>query len=142
LVALTPELIIAPGPQAALAFVSAAAQHADAIMVFGDPLFNFQAPRVVALAAEHHLPAMYLFRQFAKGGLVVYGPDLSDLVRHAAGYVDEILKGTKPSDLPVKQPTKFEPVINFLAAMHESAVGTKPTPDAVAACLLLRDQRT
>ena len=55
------------------AFASAAAQHADAIIVLGDPLTNFQAPRVVALAAEHHLPAIYLFRQFANGGLIVYG---------------------------------------------------------------------
>ena len=99
-----------------IAFASAAAQHADAIMVFGDRLFNLQAPRVVALAAEHHLPAIYLFRQFAKGGLVVYGPDLADLFHRAGGYVDKILKGTKPSDLPVEQPTKFELVINMKTA--------------------------
>jgi putative ABC transport system substrate-binding protein len=98
------------------AFASAAAQHADAIMVFADPLMNFQAPRVVALAAEHHLPASYLFRQFANGGLVVYGPQLSDLYRRAGAYVDKILKGTKPSDLPVEQPTKFELVINMKTA--------------------------
>jgi putative tryptophan/tyrosine transport system substrate-binding protein len=95
-----------------IAFASAAAQHADAIMVLGDNLFNFQAPRVVALAAEHHLPALYFFRQFAKDGLVVYGPQLPDLFRRAGGYVDKILKGTKPSDLPVEQPTKFELVVN------------------------------
>jgi putative ABC transport system substrate-binding protein len=98
------------------AFASAAAQHADAVLVFGDPLFNFQSPRVVALAAEHHLPAAYLFRQFANGGLVVYGPRLPDLFRRAGGYVDKILKGTKPSDLPVEQPTKFELVINMKTA--------------------------
>jgi putative ABC transport system substrate-binding protein len=99
-----------------IAFASAAAQHADAILVFGDRLFDFQSPRVVALAAEHHLPAMYLFRQFAKGGLIVYGPRLPDLFRRAGGYVDKILKGTKPSDLPVEQPTKFELVINMKTA--------------------------
>jgi putative tryptophan/tyrosine transport system substrate-binding protein len=99
-----------------IAFASAAAQHADAIMVFGDFLFNSQAPRVVALAAEHHLPAIYLFRQFANGGLIVYGPHLVDLIHRAAGYVDKILKGTKPSDLPVEQPTKFELVINMKTA--------------------------
>ena len=99
-----------------MAFASAAAQHADAIMVFADPLTNFQAPRVVALAAEHHLPASYLFRQFANGGLVVYGPHLADLFHRAGGYVDKILKGTKPSDLPVEQPTKFELVINMKTA--------------------------
>ena len=99
-----------------IAFASAAAQHADAIMVFADPLTNFQAPRVVALAAEHQLPASYLFRQFANGGLVVYGPHLADLFHRAGGYVDKILKGTKPSDLPVEQPTKFELVINMKTA--------------------------
>ena len=99
-----------------MAFASAAAQHADAIMVFADPLTNFQAPRVVALAAEHHLPAIYLFRQFANGGLIVYGPDIADLFHRAGGYVDKILKGTKPSDLPVEQPTKFELVINMKTA--------------------------
>ena len=99
-----------------IAFASAAAQHADAIIVLGDPLTNFQAPRVVALAAEHHLPASFLFRQFANGGLVVYGPHLADLFHRAGGYVDKILKGTKPSDLPVEQPTKFELVINMKTA--------------------------
>jgi putative ABC transport system substrate-binding protein len=98
------------------AFASAAAQHADAIIVFGDALTNIEAPRVVALAAAHHLPAIYLFRQFANGGLVVYGPDIFDLLRRAGGYVDKILKGTKPSDLPVEQPTKFELVINMKTA--------------------------
>ena len=100
-----------------VAFASAFAQRADAIIVLGDYLTTIiHWSRVVALAAEHHLPAIYPFRQFAKGGLVVYGPDLSDLVRHAAGYVDKILKGTKPSDLPIEQPTKFELVINMKTA--------------------------
>jgi putative tryptophan/tyrosine transport system substrate-binding protein len=99
-----------------IAFASAAAQHADAIMVFADPLMNFQAPRVVALAAKHRLPASYLFRRFANGGLIVYGPDLAGLFQRAGGYVDKILKGAKPSDLPVEQPTKFELVINMKTA--------------------------
>ena len=99
-----------------VAFASAAAQRADAMIVFGDPLTILQAPRVVALAAKHHLPAIYLFRQFADGGLVVYGPEIADLFRRAGGYVDKILKGTKPSDLPVEQPTKFELVINMKTA--------------------------
>ncbi len=99
-----------------IAFASTAAQHADAIIVFGDALTILQAPRVVALAAEHHLPAIYLFRQFANGGLIVYGPDIADLFRRAGGYVDRILKGTKPSDLPVEQPTKFELIINMKTA--------------------------
>ncbi len=99
-----------------VAFASAAAQHADVIDVFGDPLTVLQGPRVVALAAKHRLPALHIFRQFANGGLIVYGPDVADLFRRAGGYVDRILKGTKPSDLPVEQPTKFELVINLKTA--------------------------
>jgi putative ABC transport system substrate-binding protein len=98
------------------AFASAAAQHADAIIVFGDYLTNQEAPRVTALAAKHRLPAIYLIRQFADGGLIVYGPDLADLLHRAGGYVDKILKGTKPADLPVEQPTKFELVVNMKTA--------------------------
>ena len=99
-----------------MAFASAAAQQTDAMIVFGDNLTNQEAPRVTALAANHHLPAIYLFRQFATGGLIVYGPDLADLFRRAGGYVDKILKGTKPADLPVEQPTKFELLINMKTA--------------------------
>ncbi|MBR0824239.1 ABC transporter substrate-binding protein [Bradyrhizobium manausense] len=112
------------------AFASAAAQHADAIVDIGDPLTFQQAPRVVALAAKHHLPATYLFRQSAnEGGLIVYGPDLFDLFRRAVGYVDKILKGTKPSDLPVEQPTKFELVINMKTA---KALGLTVPPSLLA----------
>jgi ABC-type uncharacterized transport system substrate-binding protein len=99
-----------------IAFASATAQRADAMVILGDTLTVLQAPRVIALAAEHHLPAMYFFRQFANGGLLVYGPDLADLYRRASGYVDKILKGAKPADLPVEQPTKFELVINMKTA--------------------------
>jgi putative ABC transport system substrate-binding protein len=98
------------------AFASAVAQHADAMIVFGDYLTNQEVPRVTALAANHHLPAIYLFRQFANGGLIVYGPDIADLLRRAGDYVDKILNGTKPADLPVEQPTKFELVINMKTA--------------------------
>jgi putative tryptophan/tyrosine transport system substrate-binding protein len=98
------------------AFAAAASRRADAIIIFADALTNLEAPRVVALAAAYHLPAIYLFRQFANGGLVVYGPDIFDLIRRAGGYVDKILKGIKPSDLPVEQPTKFELVINMKTA--------------------------
>jgi putative tryptophan/tyrosine transport system substrate-binding protein len=82
----------------------------------GDYVTVFEAPRVVDLAAKYRLPAIYLFRQFAKGGLVVYGPELHDIWRRAGSYVDKILKGTKPFDLPVEQPTKFELVINMKTA--------------------------
>jgi ABC-type uncharacterized transport system substrate-binding protein len=112
-----------------MAFASAANQHADAIIVFGDDLTNRQAPRVVSLAAKHNLPAMYLFRRYANGGLVVYGPDITDLLRRAGGYVDKILKGTKPADLPVEQPTKFELVINLKTA---KALGLTVPPSLLA----------
>jgi putative ABC transport system substrate-binding protein len=98
------------------AFASAVAQHADAMIVFGDSLTNREAPRVTALAAKHHLPAIYTFRQFAPGGLIVYGADFADLFRRANDYIDKILRGTKPADLPVEQPTKFELVINMRTA--------------------------
>jgi putative tryptophan/tyrosine transport system substrate-binding protein len=98
------------------AFASAVAQHADAMIVFGDTLTIQEAPRVTALAAHHHLPAIYFFRAFAPGGLIVYGPDYADLVRRSGDYVDKILRGTKPADLPVEQPTKFELIINMKTA--------------------------
>lgn len=96
------------------AFASAAAQHADGIVILGDPLTLQHAPRIIALAAKHHLPASYHARPFANGGLISYGPDFPDLWRRAGGYVDKILKGAKPSDLPVEQPTKL--VINLKTA--------------------------
>jgi putative tryptophan/tyrosine transport system substrate-binding protein len=111
------------------AFASAAAQQADAIIVFGDALTSQEAPRVTALAANHHLPAVYLVRQFAPGGLIVHGPDVADLLRRAGDYVDKILRGTKPADLPVEQPTKFELVINLKTA---KALGLTVPPSLLA----------
>ena len=85
---------------------------------------------MTALAASHHLPAIYLFRAFAPGGLIVYGPDYADLLRHSADYVDKILRGTKPADLPVEQPTKYELIINVKdrqsARSHRPALVTRP----------------
>jgi putative tryptophan/tyrosine transport system substrate-binding protein len=72
---------------------------------------------IVTLAARHKLPAVYYSRYFtAGGGLISYGTDIYDLYRRAAGYVDRVLKGEKPSDLPVQAPTKFELVINLKTA--------------------------
>jgi putative tryptophan/tyrosine transport system substrate-binding protein len=100
-----------------IAFASAAAQHADAILDLGDALTFVEAPRIIALAAKYHLPANYLFRHYANGGgLSVYGADTGDLFRRAGDYVDKILNGTKPSDLPVERPTKFELMINMKTA--------------------------
>jgi len=112
------------------AFASAAAQRADAIVDLGDPLTFVQTPLIVALAARHHLPANYLFRHSAEGGgLSSYGPDIADLFRRAGGYIDKILKGTQPSDLPIEQPTKFELVINMKTA---KALGLTIPPTLIA----------
>ncbi len=112
------------------AFASAAAQHADAIVDAGDALTFVEAPRVIALAAQHHLPANYLFRHDAfGGGLVVYGPDAADLFRRAGDYVDKIFKGAKPADLPVERPTKFELLINLRTA---KALGLTVPPSLLA----------
>jgi putative ABC transport system substrate-binding protein len=111
------------------AFASAAAQQADAIIVWGDRLTAQEAPRVTALAAKHHLPAIYLTRQFAPGGLIVYGAEIADLLRRAGDYVDKILRGTKPADLPVEQPTKFELIINLKTA---KALGLTVPPSLLA----------
>jgi putative ABC transport system substrate-binding protein len=100
-----------------IAFASAAVQHADAIIFFGDALISRYATQVTALAVKHRLPMISVFRHFAiNGGLISYGPDLADLYFRAGGYVDKILKGAKPSDLPVEQPTKFQLVINMKTA--------------------------
>jgi putative ABC transport system substrate-binding protein len=89
------------------------AQRPDALLTLEDPLtFNLKAS-ITNFASEQRLPAMYPFREFVDlGGLMSYGADLGDLFRRAAGYVDKVLKGTKPSDLPVEQPIKFEFVVN------------------------------
>jgi len=80
-------------------------------------IFIFERRRLVDLAAKNRLPAVYPWREFVDaGGLMSYGPNLPDLSRRAATYVDRILKGAKPGDLPIEQPTKFELVINLRTA--------------------------
>ena len=113
-----------------IAFASAATQRADAIIVFGDLLTFRYATRVTALAAKHRLPAIYLGRLLVtNGGLISYGPDFAHLNFRAGGYVDRILKGAKPSDLPVEQPTKFHLTINMKTA---KALGLTVTPSLLA----------
>lgn len=90
---------------------------AGALSVFVTPLFLVERKRIAELAATHRLPAVSEFREFAEaGGLMSYGPNIADLNRRAAGYVAKILRGAKPADLPVEQPTKFELVINLKTA--------------------------
>jgi ABC-type uncharacterized transport system substrate-binding protein len=99
------------------AFAAMSRWHADALVVLGGPLAMNQRSRIAELAASHKLPAIYYEREIvAVGGLMSYGADLKDMTRRAATYVDKILKGAKPADLPVEQPTKFELVINLKAA--------------------------
>jgi ABC-type uncharacterized transport system substrate-binding protein len=97
--------------------VTGARERADALVVLGGPLAFTQRSRIAELAASHKLPAIYYERELAAaGGLMSYGADLKDTNRRAASYVDKILKGAKPADLPVEQPTKFELVINLKTA--------------------------
>jgi putative ABC transport system substrate-binding protein len=94
-----------------------ARRQAQAVVVLVDPITTGNRPRVAALAAKHKLPVVYPFRDLAEaGGLMSYGPDLNVMFRRAAEYVDRILKGAKPADLPIEQPTKFELVINLKTA--------------------------
>jgi len=93
------------------------ASGAQAIIVVNDPLFVASRAKLVEFAASKRLPTMYFIRLFADaGGLMAYGGSLEDSYRRAATYVDKILKGAKPADLPVEQPTKFELVINLKTA--------------------------
>jgi putative ABC transport system substrate-binding protein len=99
------------------AFVAMAREPAQALLVMTDPMFEAQRERIVDLAAKHRLPAIFGWREFAEaGGLLSYGTNIADTYRRLATYVDKILKGAKPGDLPVEQPTKFEFVINLKTA--------------------------
>ena len=96
---------------------SFAGEAGGSIIVLPGPVTSTHRNRIISLAAQHHLPAVYPYRFFATGGgLLSYGPDNIDLYRRAPSYVDRILKGEKPGDLPIQQPTKFELVINLKTA--------------------------
>ena len=112
------------------AFSDMTSARAGALTVFPNPMFTSERRRLVDLAAKNRLPAVYPWREFVDtGGLMAYGPNLADLFRRAATYVDKILKGAKPADLPVEQPTKFELVINLKTA---KALGLEVPPLLIA----------
>ena len=99
------------------AFEAATTARAGALVITPAPLFAGNLKRIADLAAKSRLPSIFQLSDFANvGGLVAYGPDFADMYRRAAAYVDKILKGAKPGDLPIEQPTKFELVVNLKTA--------------------------
>jgi putative ABC transport system substrate-binding protein len=126
--ALQPLEVKAPGDIEG-AFQAATKRRAGALMVLGDPVIFRNRERVVALAAKTKLPGAYPPQFTDVGGLLVYGTNENDFYRRAATYVDKILKGARPADLPVEQPTKFELIINLKAAKQ---IGLTIPPNVLA----------
>jgi len=105
-------------------------ERADGVLFIADPVFFIQLKRMVEFVASSRLPAIANFTEFPKlGGLMGYAPSLVDEFRHAAGHIDKILKGAKPADLPVEQPTRFQLVINLKTA---KAIGLDVPPTLLA----------
>jgi ABC-type uncharacterized transport system substrate-binding protein len=92
-------------------------EHPDALIATGDTLYLSQMPKIIDFLESNRIPSMFTIREYVlAGGLMSYGASLPDLCRRSARYVQKILQGTKPSDLPVEQPTKFEFIINLTSA--------------------------
>ena len=99
------------------AFVAMQRSDVDAVVVQADDMLIIAQRQIATLAIEHHLPAIYQLREFVQnGGLISYGPSITEMIRRSAMFVDKILKGVKPADLPIEQPTKYELVINLKTA--------------------------
>jgi putative ABC transport system substrate-binding protein len=112
------------------AFRAATKGRADAVLVLTSLVMNFRQKQIADLAIKSRLPAIYYATEFVEaGGLMTYGASITDLYRRAATYVDKILKGRKPADLPVEQPTKFELIINLKAAKQ---IGLTIPPNVLA----------
>jgi putative ABC transport system substrate-binding protein len=111
-------------------FRAAVKGRADAVLLLGNPILNTHRKQIVDLAVKHRLPATYGRPEYIEaGGLMYYGTNYNDLFRRAATYVDKILKGAKPADLPVEQPQKFEFIINLKAAKQ---IGLTIPPNVLA----------
>src|SRR5215510_9208304 len=112
------------------AFAALLREQVGALALASDPYFDIRRGRIIAFAAENHLPAIYHFRVYAlEGGLISYGPSITDAYRQVGKYVARILKGDKPADLPILQPTKFDFVINLKTA---KTLGLTMPPTLVA----------
>jgi len=124
-------LVEIPSPdRIAAGFEAAIAGGAEALVVLRDGMFWNERRRIVALAAQYRLPAIYEEREYAKdGGLLSYGRNVAENFRQAAGYIDKILKGARPGDLPIQQPTRFDLVVNLKTA---AALGLTIPPAILA----------
>jgi putative ABC transport system substrate-binding protein len=112
-----------------LAFTTMTKARDQAFIIFTSPLATLNSKRIIELAHKHRLPGIYPTRQFVEeGGLMAYGPLIGDLYRRAATYVDKILKGTKPADLPIEQPMKFDFVVNLKSAKQ---IGVRVPPNVL-----------
>ncbi|MFL5141062.1 MAG: ABC transporter substrate binding protein, partial [Microvirga sp.] len=112
------------------AFAEILAQGADAMLVLADRVFLHNREPILAFAAEHRRPVMSAYRELAEGGgLMSFGPSYAAMHRQAARYVDKILKGEKPAELPIEQPARFELVINLKSA---KALGISVPPTLLA----------
>jgi putative ABC transport system substrate-binding protein len=123
-------LEVVTGDDIASRIVQLSKTRPSALLVILDLLTTRYSQKIVDLATKHRLPGMYPTKQFAEeGGLMAYGPSIGDLYRRAAGYVDKIVKGVKPADLPVEQPTKFEFFVNLKTAKQ---IGVTIPPNVLA----------
>ena len=112
------------------AFGAASKARADAVVVLGSPTLNLRRTQVIDLAVNNRMPGVYAQPEYIEaGGLMYYGPSFTDIFRRAATYVDKILKGAKPADLPVEQPKKFEFIVNLKAAKQ---IGLTVPPNVLA----------
>ena len=124
------ELGYAEGKNIVMAFSAAKRDRAEVLVTINSPLVSSQLKRIVDLAAKSRLPTMHQESRWVEaGGLMSYGTNYADLYRRAATYVDKILKGAKPADLPVEQPKKFDFVINLQAAKQ---IGVTIPPNVLA----------